>query len=119
MSSPAETHGSESEAESAHSELLPDEPETPMWLPLVGAALFLLMIVLFVATRPAGKSEAELSKEAAGATSATPSASTSAAQAPRPAMPAPRPAAVPQPARPQPHMPIMHPIRRLRPLPKP
>lgn len=32
-------------------ELDPDEPRTPMWLPLLGGTLFLLALVVFLATR--------------------------------------------------------------------
>jgi len=32
-------------------ELDPDEPRTPMWLPLLGGGLFLLALLLFLATR--------------------------------------------------------------------
>src|SRR5690606_35153722 len=32
-------------------ELDPDEPRTPMWLPLLGGGLFLLALFLFLATR--------------------------------------------------------------------
>lgn len=31
-------------------ELDPDEPRTPMWLPLLGSALFLVALMLFLAT---------------------------------------------------------------------
>lgn len=58
-----------------HDAVSPDEPQTPMWLPLLGAALLLMVIIVFVATRPAGKTRAELTKEAAGTASAEPSAS--------------------------------------------
>ena len=43
------------------------EPRTPMWLPLVGGIVFVLGIVGFVATRPPGKTAAELQKEASAA----------------------------------------------------
>lgn len=104
----------ESDAEHAHDEPPSDEPQTPMWLPLLGGALFLLLIVLFVVTRPAGKTEAELSREAAGASSAEPSASASAA-APKPVVPSP---AAPAPqagargaAGQRPRFPILRPLR--------
>jgi hypothetical protein len=45
-------------------ELSADEPRTPMWLPLVGAVMFLVAIVLFVATRPPPKTGEELAREA-------------------------------------------------------
>lgn len=113
--SPAETHGPESEAESSHGEPPPDEPQTPMWLPLVGAALFLLLIGLFVVTRPAGKTKAELAKEAAAAASAASSASANAQKPAPPLAPAPAPAA-PRPHA-QPHFRLVHPLRAPRPVP--
>ena len=42
----------------------PDEPRTPLWLPLVGISLLLAALLAFVVTRPAGKTSAELAKEA-------------------------------------------------------
>ena len=61
-------------------ELLPDEPHTPMWLPLLGGVLALLAILAFLVTRPPGKTEKQLTKHAAGAQgSAAPPASASAA----------------------------------------
>lgn len=88
-------------------ELLPDEPHTPMWLPLVGGVLALLTILAFLLTRPPGKTAEQLSKQSAGAqASAAPPASASAAPGqenapgtPRPAQ-APRPAPMPQPGAP-------------------
>jgi len=36
------------------------EPATPLWLTLLGISLFLVVGILFVATRPDGKTTAEL-----------------------------------------------------------
>lgn len=48
-------------------ELDPDEPRTPMWLPLLGSALFLVALMLFLATRSDDevKAKAEPSDSAA------------------------------------------------------
>lgn len=82
-------------------ELASDEPRTPMWLPLVGGIVFVLGIASFMATRPPGKTAAELRKEAAAA-----AAELRARQAPEPApaiaAPPPQPGGVPNPAMPQP-----------------
>jgi hypothetical protein len=43
----------------------PDEPRTPLWLPLVGMGLVLSALLAYVMTRPAGKTAAELASEAA------------------------------------------------------
>ena len=43
----------------------PDEPRTPLWLPLVGIGLVLFALLAYVVTRPAGKTAAELTSEAA------------------------------------------------------
>jgi hypothetical protein len=45
-------------------ELGAGEPSTPMWLPFVGGIVFVLGVIGFVATRPPGKTAAELRKEA-------------------------------------------------------
>jgi len=83
-------------------ELLPGEPHTPMWLPLLGGILALLALLAFLVTRPPGRTAKQLSKQAAPQASAVPAPSASAAPAgnapgapPNPAvpMPAPRPAA--------------------------
>jgi len=66
----------------------PDEPSTPGWLTLLGMGLVLSAMLAFLATRPDGKTRAEL----------TPGASASGSAAPAPA--APTPAPVPTPARP-------------------
>src|SRR5688572_7367539 len=59
----------------------PDEPRTPIWLPLVGISLLLVALLAFVVTRPAGKTSAELAKEASPEASA---AAAPAAQSARP-----------------------------------
>jgi hypothetical protein len=51
----------------AGNELDPDEPMTPLWLPLLGLGLLLLAILLFVATRPDEASIAEHGAERAAA----------------------------------------------------
>lgn len=73
------------------SELAPDEPHTPMWLTLLGAALALLAVIYFVASRPAGKTTEELRGAGAPAASAAASASADAPAPPAPAAPAPPP----------------------------
>jgi hypothetical protein len=50
--------------DSADDALDPGEPETPMWLPLLGIGLLLLSILVFVATRPADDDTAELDNTA-------------------------------------------------------
>jgi hypothetical protein len=72
-------------------DLAPDEPRTPMWLPLVGSVLMLAGIATFVATRPPGKTGAELVREAEMASKARAAALKAAEPAPAPA-PAPMPA---------------------------
>jgi hypothetical protein len=84
--------------ESDHDAPSPDEPQTPAWLTLLGAALFLSGILLFVATQPERKTADELAQEAA---QANPTATVAEAeQAPRaaPAGPAPAPPSPAQPA---------------------
>lgn len=83
------------------------EPRTPMWLPLVGGVVFVLGIVGFMATRPPGKTAAELQKEAA-ASAAELRAKREAERAPPPAptvgqprMPG-MPGGMPNPSMPQP-----------------
>ena len=61
----------------------PDEPRTPLWLPLVGLGLFLFTLLGYVMTRPPGKTGDELAKEAAPEASATPPAPPAAAPNPR------------------------------------
>jgi predicted lipid-binding transport protein (Tim44 family) len=46
-------------------ELDPDEPRTPMWLPLLGGGLFLLALFLFLATRSDEEPAADVSADAA------------------------------------------------------
>jgi hypothetical protein len=70
----------------------PGEPVTPGWLTLLGIALLLIVMLGFLATRPDGKTRAELS--------AVPSAQPSAAAAAAPDRPA--PAAEARPANPVP-----------------
>jgi len=57
----------------------PDEPRTPLWLPLIGISLLLVALLAFVMTRPAGKTGAELAKEASPEPSAAPAAPAAAA----------------------------------------
>jgi hypothetical protein len=83
-------------------ELGPDEPHTPGWVPLVGAALFVAGAVFLVTQReptPAGASGA---KEGAAAAPQTAAAAPQPRPAPQPrAVPPPRPAAG-APGQPQP-----------------
>lgn len=74
-------------------ELLPGEPHTPMWLPLLGGVLALLALLAFLLTRPPGKTAEQLSKQAAPPASAAPSASASGAAAPGHPPPRPHPIA--------------------------
>lgn len=76
----------------------PDEPRTPLWMPLLGAALFVVGAIFLVATRPPGKTAVELQQEAATAAAAAQEAARAAqaAAAPEPeqvpaAPPAPQP----------------------------
>src|SRR5262245_40948952 len=62
----------------------PDEPRTPLWLPLVGISLLLLTLLAYVMTRPAGKSGAELAKEASPEPAATAPAAAPQGSAPSP-----------------------------------
>jgi len=63
----------------------PDEPRTPLYLPLVGIALLLAALLAFVMTRPPGKTGAELAAEAvpSGAVAAAPAPAPSASVNPR------------------------------------
>ncbi len=81
-------------------ELLPDEPHTPMWLPLLGGVLALLAILAFLITRPPGKTAKQLSKRSAAAQGSAAPAPASAAPA-KGAAPA-KPAPAPRPAAPHP-----------------
>lgn len=69
-------------------ELDVNEPRTPMWMPLLGASLFVFVAIGFVATRPAAKTTEELRKDAQKAL-----------EAQKPAPP-PEPAPAPMPPRP-------------------
>jgi len=77
-------------------ELDPDEPRTPMWLPLLGGGLFLLALFLFLATRtdeePTDETSAgaEIAAEdgAPGEEAAAPAAAPAAARAQRAPSPA-------------------------------
>ena len=79
-------------------ELAADEPRTPMWLPLLGSVLFLSAILLFVATRPPGKTVEQLVREAEVAAQARAAALKAAEPepAPAPAPPAMNPGAQPR-----------------------
>jgi hypothetical protein len=83
-----------------HDEEDASEPRTPLWLPLVGGVLFLVTLMLVVATRPPGKTAEELSKEAESAAQER----TGTQAAPQPAAPTPPPTPAPA-AAPQPGMP--------------
>ena len=48
-------------------ELLPGEPRTPGWMPLLGGVLFIGASIWFVATQPPGKTAEELQKAAQAA----------------------------------------------------
>jgi len=61
-------------------ELGPGEPTTPGWLTLLGISLVLAVMLAFVATRPDGKTRAELTPQPSG--SGTPSATATAQPAP-------------------------------------
>ena len=69
-----------------------EEPSTPLWLTLLGVGLFLTAGILFIATRPDGKTTAELT--------AVPNAEAAASAAPTP-----NPAAAPTPGVPNPNPP--------------
>src|SRR3954468_12193878 len=84
-----EAHGDghdELEHDDHHAPPALEEPATPLWLTLLGIGLFLTAGILFIATRPDGKTTAELT--------ALPSAEA----APSGAAPAPTPAGAPNPA---------------------
>ena len=78
-----------------HEESIPAEPATPMWLPLLGGAIFVACTLLFVATRP-GESEATLTAKAHAIAMKRIEAQ-KAAEAPPAPPPAPMPAAMPAP----------------------
>ena len=78
-------------------ELLPGEPRTPGWMPLLGGVLFIGASIWFVATQPPGKTAEELQKAAqAAAVEAAAKAAPPPAAEPMPA-PAPDPAGGQQP----------------------
>ncbi len=58
-------------------ELAPDEPRTPLWLTMLGGALFLLMAIVWLVARPSDRASTEL----------TPAMSASASVAAAPAQP--------------------------------
>ncbi|HTM46465.1 MAG TPA: hypothetical protein VL137_16005 [Polyangiaceae bacterium] len=60
--------------------LAPDEPPTPLWLPLLGAALFLLAIIAFAATRDGSGPTSASSTAAESASAQAPAAPVKAAQ---------------------------------------
>jgi hypothetical protein len=60
----------------------PDEPVTPGWFTLLGIGLVLVIMLGFVATRPDGKTRAELAPSAAASAPAAPAPQPQ--QAPRP-----------------------------------
>lgn len=79
------------------------EPRTPMWLPFVGGITLVLGIVGFVATRPPGKTMAELQKEAAAANAELRAKREAEMAPPAPTIQAPQvPAGMPNPGMPQP-----------------
>lgn len=61
----------------SHDSTAQDEPKSPLWLPALGAALFLLAGIWWLAWNPSGDAEAKAAAEAASA-----AASASAAPAP-------------------------------------
>ena len=79
-------HGHDEHDDDHHAPPALEEPATPLWLTILGIGLFLAAGILFIATRPDGKTTAELT--------AVPSAdaSASAAPAPNPGAPNPNPA---------------------------
>lgn len=81
----------------------PEEPRTPLWLPLLGAGMFLGGLIYVLATQPVGKTTDELTEEATAAAQAAQAAAKAeeearqAAQAPTPPpTPAPQPGAAPR-----------------------
>lgn len=93
------------DTETDSDELDPDEPRTPMWLPLLGSGLFLLALLLFLATRTDEEPVDEISADpaaeqapAADAEQAAPTEQDPTEQAQAPTAPARRDAA-PAPAR--------------------
>jgi hypothetical protein len=85
--------GHEHEHDDHHEAPALEEPATPLWVSILGVGLFLTAGILFLATRPEGKTTAELT--------AVPSAAAAAdapAPAPRPMNAPPNPPGSPQPA---------------------
>jgi hypothetical protein len=54
----------------------PGEPATPGWLTLLGISLVLAIMLAFVATRPDGKTRAELTPQPSGSAAASATATT-------------------------------------------
>jgi hypothetical protein len=100
----ADPHDGHDHDDDHHAPPALEEPATPLWLTFLGLGLFLVAGILFIASRPSGKTTAELTAtaNAEAPTSAAPAAAAPPA-APNPALrvPAPRPnpgARPPQPA---------------------
>jgi len=74
---------SSADHETDSDELDPDEPRTPMWLPLLGGGLFLLALLLFLATRSDEEPIAEDTADATAAAAASAPAEQAPAQAAR------------------------------------
>ncbi len=64
----SETHGNPSDHH-AHEPPAPPEPKTPMWLPALGAVLFLTAGLLW-ALSPSAKSESDTGADTAGSAAA-------------------------------------------------
>jgi hypothetical protein len=75
-----------SHAGSSHDEAA-GEPVTPLWLTILGVALFFAGFLAFLATRPAGKTAEELSRAAEPAPSASAAAAPVDGGAPAPEAP--------------------------------
>jgi len=86
-------HTDDHEHETSSDDFPADEPRSPGWLPLLGGALFLAGIFVFVAMGSGGKTTEELAQDAAAA---NPSATASGAATA--AVPAAPPAQRPAPA---------------------
>ncbi len=74
-------------------ELDSDEPRTPMWMPLLGGALFVVGALTMLATRPAGKTTEELRTAALTAAREAEAAKKAAEEAAKPPPAPARPAA--------------------------
>jgi hypothetical protein len=81
--------GHDDQHETSSDDFPADEPRSPGWLPLLGGALFLTGIFVFVAMGAGGKTAEQLAADAAAAnpSAAPPASAPAAAQAP--GMPAP------------------------------